>query len=202
MEWNRPPKKIVSPAPVVDICFKSTVYDSQKSTSAATARSQPPDKSRLKFDPRPTADRTLHEEKLQSLRKHVREHFPESGFLTFWDDDDSDDGDQLLAKRHCKESLEEALAGTVLEPLVFFWPSMLSNSPARSGEEVEVALEQCTAFAAEQVLEVDVAARVERSTRGQADNEIWLLLRNGRLNKFTIWGRFSIAGTLPPPTTW
>ena len=74
------------------------------------------------------------------------------------------------------------LAGTVFEPLILYSKDALHKFlPESAVTNNTVTEEMCTTFVSDQTLSPDTVACVERSTCGQAKNEIWHLLRNGRI---------------------
>ena len=127
-----------------------------------------------KFDPRLPHHRSIFNNKKASLLAHFQGCFPESGLFTFWGD--------ISDTPNSATNVVSNLVGTVLEPLILYSKDALHKFlPESAVTDNVVTEEMCTAFVSDQTLSPDTAACVERSTRGQAKNGIWHLLRNGRI---------------------
>ncbi len=173
MSWNQPPRKIVKPSPVSDIVFTNFTYSCKSSSKEPGQLAS----SGFKFDPRPSQQRNLDAVLLQNLQDELNESFPESAFLSFWADIPA-----KPLKGVSEVSVEETLQGTVIEPLLLYVPSkslLFASSPPVAGDELTD--DECEVFVADQVIDQKTVDVVERSTRGQAGNDIWHLVRYGRL---------------------
>ena len=168
MSWHIPPKKIVKPSAISDMTFKNITYDATKSVRRGTEKLQ-----ETSFDPRQVSQRSLSQDSLTRLMTDVRASFPDSAIFSFWDDLPTG------TMSSTTQGIEDVLAGTALEPLVFYTSSHAERYMEASCCDVREATVQ--KFVEDQVLDVATVGVVERSTRGQAANEIWHLIRNGRL---------------------
>lgn len=121
---------------------------------------------------------------MKCLQDHLVEHFPECGFLSFWSDFSSPSHEQDLKSpdpSYPTPPVAEVLCGTALEPIMWFDPSRAALFLHTTGIEYHVSSSICSAYVADPFLDADIISRIEQSTRGQAENEIWHFLRNGRL---------------------
>ena len=159
MEWNRPSKKVVQPARANDIAFHKPAHGEAASADDVVVNP------RSGFHPRAPEDRVLHEDALHELLESVQECFPESGLSQFGRDNPTQ---------------AQALAESSLRDLIIFYHDRANEvdfsqffqpSRAQCREAMENACH----------LSHDVIKEVERMTRGQAANELWRLVHNGRL---------------------
>ena len=78
MEWNKPPKKHISPLPVKGISFTKPSFGKEDTTAVVGC-------TKHNFDPRAPADHTLSQPALVKLKEDLKDVFPESGLFQYWD---------------------------------------------------------------------------------------------------------------------
>ena len=155
MKWNQPPKKAVNPACASDMTFVKPSHGDVPEVSKSTGRSA--------FDPRRTEDRVLHKERLQQLVVHLEKTVPNTGLMQFWQPGHS--GSQVHIETLWQHVIfSHQHASTVVQEK-FFVP--------------EVA--QCYDYLRDMTISSDEAAKIEEATRGQGENDLWIVLRNGRI---------------------
>ena len=160
MTWNQPPKKEINPARAEDMVFvKPTHSDVNRIDNAHSIQ-------RSQFDPRHPADRTLQKNAMNKLLNRVQLSMPGTGLQQFWQ------------TRSCEvpSSSNHFLR---LWDHVLFWPE---NASTVSCENFYPATSvQCYEYLSTLHLSHDEVKNIELATRGQADNNLWYALRNGRL---------------------
>ena len=160
MTWNQPPKKEIKPARAEDIEFVKPSHGDIHEVKGVQSIQ------RNQFDPRHPMHRVLDPDRLNQLLKHVQTSMPGTGLQQFWK----------------TRPLEKVISGNQLSTLwnyVLFWHE---NASSVSYEKFFTPTEeQCTEYAGNQTLSYDEVEAIEAATLGQAENNLWFALRNGRL---------------------
>ena len=78
MEWNKPPKKHISPLPVRDISFTKPSFRKEDATAVVGC-------AKHNLDPCAPADHTLSQPALVKLKEDLKDVFAESGLFQYWD---------------------------------------------------------------------------------------------------------------------
>ena len=160
MTWNQPPKKEIKPARAEDIEFVKPSHGDIHEVKGVQSIQ------RNQFDPRHPMHRVLDPDRLNQLLKHVQTSMPGTGLQQFWK----------------TRPLEKVISGNQLSTMwnyVLFWHE---NASSVSYEKFFTPTEeQCTEYAGNQTLSYDEVEAIEAATLGQAENNLWFALRNGRL---------------------
>jgi len=160
MKWNQPPKKEIAPARAQDILFvKPSHTDSKKQVDEIQCISK------SQFDPRHPLHRSIQEDKFRSLLVNLQRTLPDTGLQQFWlkrSDDKCDDGEVSRLWRH-----------------VIFWHESVTTVCVDKFHKPTSA--ECFDYMNSMSLSPDEVQCIEKATRGQADNNLWLALHNGRI---------------------
>ena len=164
MTWNQPRKKEIKPARAEDIEFvKPSHGDIHEVTGVQSIQ-------RNQFDPRHPMHRVLDPDRLNQLLKRVQTSMPGTGLRQFWK----------------TRPLEKVISGNQLSTLwnyVLFWHE---NASSVSYEKFFTPTEeQCTEHAGNLTLSYDEVEAIEAAIHGQAENDLWFALCNGRLTRLT-----------------
>ena len=161
MTWNQPPKKEIKPARAKDIEFVKPGHgDINEVKGVQTIQ-------RNQFDPRHPVHRVLNPDKLNQLLKRVQTSMPGTGLQQFW------------KTRPSEKAIPTENRLPALWNYVLFWHD---NASSVSCEKFFTPTEgQCTEYFSNLTLSYDEVEAIEVATRGQADNDLWFALCNGRL---------------------
>ena len=131
---------------------------------------------RCSFDSRPLADRSLDEAKKAILLNKMLVSVPDSGLRQFWQlcDRQPAKGQGEANPSPSAELLQQQLSAQVIF-------SHERADKVDTSALVEPTLQDCRDFVSAMVLPASLASAIEENTRGQADNELWHSLRNGRI---------------------
>ena len=175
MEWNKPPKKHVSPLPVKGISFTKPSFGKGDATATVGC-------AKRNFDPRAPTDRTLSQPALVKLQEDLKDVFPDSGLLQYWDYGLGHQGSRPsstpLLKPTSGTEEDEHLA---IESLILFNEgkalqfTMPEHVPSPSDLELDELMAEF------KVISPNLLQSVEERTRGQATNQLWFDIRNGRI---------------------
>ena len=161
MTWNQPPKKEIKPARAKDIEFVKPSHSDINEVKGVQSIQ------RNQFDPRHPVHRVLNPDKLNQLLKRVQTSMPGTGFQQFW------------KTRPSKKAIPTENQLPALWNYVLFWHD---NASSVSCEKFFTPTEgQCTEYFSNLTLSYDEVEAIEVATHGQADNDLWFALRNGRL---------------------
>ena len=111
--------------------------------------------------------RVLNPDKLNQLLKRVQTSMPGTGLQQFW------------KTRPSEKAIPTENQLPALWNYVLFWHD---NASSVSCEKFFTSTEgQCTEYFSNLTFSYDEVEAIEVATRGQADNDLWFALRNGRL---------------------
>ena len=161
MTWNQPPNKEIKPARAKDIEFvKPSHGDIDEVKGVQSIQKN-------QFDPRHPVHRVLNPDKLNQLLKRVQTSMPGTGLQQFW------------KTRPSEKAIPTENQIPALWNYVLFWHD---NASSVSCEKFFTPTEgQCTEYFSNLTLSYDEVEAIEVATRGQADNDSWFALCNGRL---------------------
>jgi len=157
MAWNQPPKKTVAPERSSDMRFVKPCHsDNTDMPLQRIIRSN--------FDPWAAEHWGSNDrERINILIDRVKETMPSTGLQHFWCD-----GPNTLANYD----------NVSLWSCVMFSHGRVNTSIQQISDPTPVV---CHQFVANMKLPFEKVAEIEAATRGQADSELWQLMRNGRL---------------------
>ena len=160
MTWNQPPKKEIKPARAQDIEFVKPSHGDINEIKGVQSIQ------RNQFDPRHPMHRVLDSDKLNQLLMRVQTSIPGTGLQQFW-------------KTRPSQKVTSAKQFSTLWNHVLFWHE---NASSVSCEKFFTPTEeQCAEYFSNLTLTYDEVEAIEAATRGQAGNDLWLALHNGRL---------------------
>ena len=160
MTWNQPPKKEIKPARAEDIEFVKSSHGDINEVKAVQSIQ------RNQFDPRHPTHRVLDQDKLRQLLMRVQTSIPGTGLQQFW------------KTRSSEKVTSENQLSTLWNHVLFWHENASSVSCDKFFTPTE---EQCSEYFSNLTLSYNEVEAIEGATRGQADNDLWFALRNGRL---------------------
>ena len=158
MKWNQPPKKTVKAEFADNMSFiKPTHGDDPKTPSIKEIKQST-------FNPHQSEHRLLDKHSMDNLLCHVLESIPNTDLQQFWESNTSSDS---------------SINHETLQRFVIF--SHAHASSMAQHKFYDLTMPQCYDHLHNVKLLPNEASAIEEGTGGQSANELWFILRNGRL---------------------